>query len=260
MKVIHVDLPSEIKDNELKLFPLSDTHVDDPSCNHKLLRTWRDEVLNTPNAYVIINGDICNMALPSSKSDVFSATMKPDEAIDFVVDFLKPIKHKILSAVSGNHDSRAYKAAGIDSMKRICRELDIEDKYHPHACVVFVSFGKSQGRDIRKQPYVIFHRHGNVGGKRIGGKANALEDMLSIIDADVYIISHTHQAMTFKKDFYRCDYRNKKITAVEKTFVNSNAFLDYENSYAVSLGCSPSSKQYPVITLKGTVKKVEVKL
>ena len=260
MKVVKIDLPSEVKDNELKIFPLSDVHIDDPNCNIKKLLEWREEVLNTENGYVVINGDICNMALKNSKSDIYSASMTPDKAIDTVVEFLKPIKDRIISACSGNHDSRAYKEAGIDPIKRICRELDIEDRYHPHACVVFVSFGKSLKRDCRKQPYVIFHRHGNVGGKRIGGKANALEDMLGIIDADLYIISHTHQAMTFKKNFYRCDYRNKKITAIEKTFVNSNAWLDYENSYAVALGCSPSSQQYPVITLKGETKKIEVKL
>lgn len=260
MKTIKIDLPSDVLNNEIKIFPLSDVHIEDPACNMKKLLDWRADVLSAPNNYVIVNGDICNMAIAGSKSDVYSATMKPDEAIDAVVDFLEPIKDRILSVCSGNHDSRPYKIAGIDSTKRICRELNIEEKYHPHACVVFISFGKSQGRDCRKQPYSIFHRHGNGGGKKIGGKANNLQSLSEVIDCDAYIISHTHQSLVFKQNFFRTDYKNKKITAVEKTFVNSNAWLDYENSYAVSLGCTPASLQYPVMILKGFEKKIEVRL
>lgn len=260
MKVIKIDLPSDVLNNEIKIFPLSDVHIEDPACNKKKLFAWREDVLSAPNNYVIINGDIINCALKNSKSDVFSSTMTPDEAMDYVVDFLEPIKDRILSVCSGNHDSRMSKETSVNPLRRICKELNIEDKYHPHACVVFISFGKSQGRDCRKQPYVIFHRHGNGGGKKIGGKANNLQSLSEVIDCDAYIISHTHQSLVFKQNYYRTDYKNKKITPVEKTFVNSNAWLDYENSYAVSLGCTPASLQYPVMILKGYEKKIEVKL
>lgn len=262
MKKIIVDLPSGIKNNEAKIFPLSDVHIEDSACNHKELLAWRNHVLEEDNHYVILNGDIINAALPGSKSNVFEATMTPDEAIASVVEFLRPLaeKNRIISACSGNHDLRIASATSIDPVKIICKELGIEDRYHPHACILFVSLGKSAGRDTRKQPYTIFHRHGNGGGGKIGSKANKVDGLANVIDCDLYIMSHVHEPLAYKKQYYRTDYRNKKMTAVDKTFVITNSWLNYENSYAVSLGCTPGSITYPVITLKGYEKKIEVNL
>lgn len=257
MKILHVDLGSDI--DTLELYPLSDVHIEDKSHNSKALLKWREEVLASKNRYVILNGDLINNATRDSVSDVYGATMSPNEAINFLVEFLKPIKDRILSVVTGNHENRTSKSSGVDIMERVCRELGLEDKYSPTAINLFISFGKSQGRACRKQIYSVFHRHGSGGGRKVGAKANQLEDMMNIVDSDLFLMSHTHQALTFKKSFYRVDYRNRKLTPVEKVFVNTNAWLGYEG-YSVSHGYHPPSLKYPVVYLKGEEKEIEVKL
>ena len=257
MKTIHADLSREIEN--LEIYPLSDVHIEDKAHNYKALLRWREEVLAKDNRYVILNGDLINNATRDSVSAVYGATMTPNEAINFLVDFLKPLKDRILSVVTGNHENRTSKTSGIDIMERVCRELGIESKYSPTAINLFVSFGKSLGRDHRKQIYSIYHRHGSGGGRKVGAKANHLEDMMNVIDSDVFLMSHTHQAITFRKSFYRVDYRNRKLTPIEKVFVNTNAWLGYDG-YSVSHGYHPPSLKYPVIYLKGVRKEIEVKL
>ena len=126
MKTIKIDLPQEFEN--IYLYPLSDVHIEDPAHDHKALLKWREEVLEAEDRFVLLNGDLVNMATKGSVSDVYSATMTPDEAMSKMVEFLEPIKDRILAVTSGNHDSRAYKESGIDATRRICRELGIEDK------------------------------------------------------------------------------------------------------------------------------------
>lgn len=103
--------------------------------------------------------------------------------------------------------------------------------------------------------YAIYGKHGAGGGRRPGAKANRLEDMMMVVDADIYLHSHTHLPFIMKKAFYRCDYRNRKITKVEKLFVNTNAFLDF-GGYGEEKGYSPLSTQYPKIILNGIEREV----
>ena len=82
------------------------------------------------------------------------------------------------------------------------------------------------------------------------GKANALEDMSMIIDADVYLVSHSHLPLVMKKSFLDVIIEIEKVTQVDKLFVNSNAFLKY-GGYAENYGYHPTSTQYPKIILDG---------
>lgn len=256
MKVISHDLP---KFTELELYPLADVHIGDPLQDKKRIAQFINEVLDEPHRYVIVNGDILNWASRNSVSDIYSEEISPNEQIDEAVDLLEPIRDKILVIVDGNHEQRAYKSEGISPMYQVAKRLNIFDKYSPGAYLLFLSFGKSQGRECRKMIYSLYGRHRTSGGKRPGSKANALEDMSMIVDADIYLVSHSHLPLTMKKSFFRCDYRNRKVTQVDKLFVNSNAFLKY-GGYGEELGFTPTSTQYPKIILDGISRDAKVLL
>jgi predicted phosphodiesterase len=254
LKIIKRDLSDF---DEIEIYALSDTHFEDSKSNHKKMYEWRAEVLAEDNRFVVINGDIINAATKNSKSDIYSSKDNPDGALDDVVEFLQPIADRILAIVGGNHEARIYNESGIKPMRRVARELGLVDLYTDEAYLLFVSFGKSQGRSCRKMVYSIYGRHGcGSGGKKVGSKANGLVDIENIIDADIYIQGHTHQSFATRKSFFRADYRNKKVTLVEKLFVNTNAWLDF-GGYGEVLGFSPSSIKWPVITLNGIERKAE---
>jgi hypothetical protein len=78
--------------------------------------------------------------------------------------------------------------------------------------------------------------------------------MAEVIDADVFIHSHTHVPMVLRKTFFRVDYRNEKATQIEQLFVNTNSFLNF-GGYGENFGYSPTSTKYPKIILDGVERK-----
>ncbi|MFW6029671.1 MAG: metallophosphoesterase [Halanaerobiales bacterium] len=256
MNTISVDLP---RYETLEIYPLSDTHLGDPLVDDRKLNSFIREILEEENRYVIVNGDILNWASKNAVSDIYTEMYHPNDQIDVAVDLLEPIKDRILVMIEGNHELRAYKE-GVLPMYQVAKRLDIFDRYAKSGCyILFVSFGMSGGRSNRKMPYAIYGKHGSGGGRRPGGKLNKLEDMGKIIDADVYIHSHTHTPMIMKQDFFRCDYRNKKATPITRLFVNSNAWLNY-GGYGEVKNYSPSSTDYPKIILDGIERKAQALL
>ena len=90
-------------------------------------------------------------------------------------------------------------------------------------------------------------------------KAIRLADMASIVDADVYIHSHTHLPMVMKQGFYRTCEANRSVAPVSKLFVNTAAALDY-GGYGEIQEYKPTSKDTPVIYLDGHKRGMTARL
>jgi predicted phosphodiesterase len=257
MNIVNVELPNYL--NEVRIRVLADSHIGDGLADLKLVKKFIKDVEENNDMYLIVNGDLINNATRTSVSDSYGEVMTPDEQIDYLVDLLMPVKDKILVITSGNHEDRTYRTDGIKLIKRVARELGIEDRYVEVAYLLYVAFGKNRGRDNRKTVYSIYGKHGRGGGKRIGSKTNKLEDMAKIIDADVFLHSHTHMPAIFKLSRFRVDYRNRKKSRMNMLFVNTNAFLDY-GGYGEEKGYPPASKDYPEIILEGYERKAKAVL
>lgn len=256
MKVIDRELSRDFE--TLEIYILADTHIGDKLFDRKLVDRFIKHVLGAENRYVIINGDIVNNATKSSISFDYAHELSPDESIDYTVELLKPIKDRILVATEGNHEARTARGDGILLIKRICRELGIEHVYSQGAYLLFVSFGKSRGRDDRYVIYTIYGKHGSGGGTRIGSKANKLEDMFKVVPtADIFVHSHTHEPISFKTESIESNCRYKTYSIKEHLFVNSSAFLSY-GGYAEEKGYRPVSTSYPRIILSGTERRAQV--
>lgn len=259
MKPIKIDLPKDLEQLELHIF--ADEHIGDAHSDLKNLEKRIEYVKNTPNAYAILNGDLMDNATKTSVSDIYSATMQPEQQMDLLVDLFKPIKNKILCATLGNHEARTYKKEGINPMKCICDRLGIIGKYTDTSACIFLRFGPGCSSDTRgrKMRYVIFVNHGSGGGRKEGAKAIRLADMAGIVDADIYIHAHTHLPMTMKENFVRVDINNSTIKEVPKLFVNSSANLTY-GGYGETLEMKPSCTDKPVIYLDGVKRDMKAML
>lgn len=122
------------------------------------------------------------------------------------------------------------------------------------------NIGKTSGHTHnRPQRYTVYINHGSGGGRKEGAKAIRLADMASIVDADIYIHSHTHLPMIMKQGFFRVDVCNSAISHVTKLFVNTAANLDY-GGYGEAQEYKPSSTDTPVIYLNGSRKEMNAKL
>jgi len=256
MKSIKAELSDKLRCIELHTF--SDWHIGDEHCDMQSIKAEVEKVKVTPNAYCILNGDLCNTATKTSVSDIYSEKMSIMKQIQTCIELLEPIKDKILFISNGNHENRTYKNDGVEIMRLIAKQLGLEDKYCGEGGVLFVRFGDG-GFHRRKQAYSIYITHGTGGGKKVGGKVNRLEDLAGIADCDIYIHSHTHLPLIFKQGFYRLSWQNSSVSLVEKLFVNSSAQLNY-GGYGQTQGFKPASKSTPVIYLNGCRREMVAKL
>jgi len=259
MQVFNFEFPKEWE--EVRLYVLADLHLGEHGFDEKRFAKWQAEVNADPKALVIVNGDIVNNATRHSVSDVYSETLTPNQQIDKAVELLLPIKEKILVLTEGNHEKRTYKSDGILLMDRVAKELygadEARNRYTDGAYLIYLAFGKNNGRDSRKTVYSIYGRHGSGGGKKTGAKANRLEDMVNVINADIFLHSHTHTPIGFKLSSFNVNYRDRKISQKEHLFVNTNAFLGF-GGYGEESGFRPTSTKYPVIFLNGDHREANV--
>lgn len=258
MKIIKADLPQNI--DVLELHTFADEHIGDAHCDIPRLKERVAYVANTPNAYCIMNGDILDYASRSSIGDIETREFNIMGQLEKAVELFTPIKDKIIAITNGNHENRGYRKEGIDISKMIAMQLGLGDVYAPAAAIIFLRFGKqSLKRDGRPIRYTIFANHGTGGGRKEGAKAIRLADMASIIDADVYIHSHTHLPMVMKQGFFRVDASSSSIANVTKLFVNTASNL-YYGGYGESGEFKPNSKDTPVIYLNGYKREMIAKL
>lgn len=265
MKIIKIDLPRELERMELHTF--ADEHLGDEQCDIKRLLQRIEYVKNNPLAYCILNGDIMDNATKTSIGDTYTQEFSPMEQLQRAVELFEPIKHKILCITHGNHENRTYKKEGINLSSLIARQLGLAERYTPTSALLFIRFGENSrglketngSGKYRKMCYTVYVLHGSGGGRKEGGKANRLAEMASIIDADIYIHSHTHLPMIMKQGFHRIDTRNSSVELVTKLFVNTAANLNY-GGYGEAGEFKPTSKDTPVIYLDGSKKNYEARL
>ncbi len=257
MKVIKIDLSSELEEIELHIF--ADEHIGDEHSDVKRVLQRIEYVKNTPNAYCILNGDIIDNATRTSIGDIYTQTCNPMEQLERAIAIFEPIKDKILCITHGNHENRSYKNEGINISRLIATQLGLGDKYSPTSAVLFIRLGKDPHAHGRKFRYTGYVLHGSGGGRKEGAKAIRLADMAGIIDVDFYIHSHTHTPMVLKQGFHRVDTCNSRVSLVTKLFVNTAANLTY-GGYGEAGEFKPTSTDTPVIYLSGTKRYYDAKL
>jgi len=113
----------------VEVIPIGDVHVGDEFFDEKMLKRWIDYILEKENRYVILNGDLMDMALTTSISDTYGAKMSPSQQVQYVAKMLSPIKDRVLAFGTGNHSERVYRSTGIDVDYLLALELGLKDKY-----------------------------------------------------------------------------------------------------------------------------------
>lgn len=258
MHINNIKLPRDLKYIEIDV--MADLHNGDKACDYTEVLRRVKEAESNPNRYLILNGDLINNAVRNGISDIYAEELSPMEQLKRIEATFAPAKDKILSITTGNHENRSYKDDGLDVTYLAAQQLGLTHLYAMEGCLIFLSIGElarglkeTGGTNVRQIAYSIYHTHGSGGGKRVGGKANRVEDMAGIIDVDIYIHSHTHLPLIFKKNYFRVDTRNKSIQEVPKLFVNTAAVLEY-GGYGQSMGFTPANKDNPIIILDGAKK------
>lgn len=256
------DMVTHHFDEPITIFPISDVHF---GALEHCSKEWLDfckMVEQTPNAYVILGGDLVNNNVRTCGFiNPYDEVVRPREQKHRMVEFLTPIKDRILCAVSGNHEARSLKDDDIDITYDIMTKLDIEDLYRPNMCFMKVSLGHRKRNNIPIQTYTFGVTHGAGGGIYTGATVNRNERFGNVVDGlDCLIVGHTHKATITKPSKIVIDRKNSKVTMSHYTVVSMTSWLNY-GGYAMRKMLLPSQVAEPQklkLTMSENFRRIEV--
>lgn len=231
-------------DRPITIVPISDVHLGALEHNTKEWEAFCKTVLSDPNMYIILGGDLINNSVRNSVANPFDEVIRPREQKQKIVEYLKPLKNKILCVVSGNHEARTTKDSDQDITYDIMSKLDIEDLYRENACFMKVSLGE---RNSEKKPvasYTFCVTHG-AGGGMTGSAVNRNERFGSVIDGlDCLIVGHTHKGTVSKPSKIVIDPQNNKVSMKPYLVISMVSWLNY-GGYALKKMLLPSNTSDP---------------
>ena len=258
LKVIAHDLGVDTE--AVYVIPISDLHIGAEFDKEKFFG-YRQWILDRPNAYCIINGDVIELALKNSVGNPYE-TLRPREQKALAVEYLRPLAEagRILAYLDGNHEARSANDTDEYVGQYICEMLGIPEVYDSDGIFLFLSVGHDHNKGPKSRlTYTFFMLHGWTGSRRVGGKANNLEDMAKSVHADIYVASHTHQKFAFPRRIVEAETRTKSLRFKKQFFVSAGSFLEW-SGYAVRKGYNPASLGSPRIRLEGKYKDVHVSI
>ena len=240
----------------IEIVALSDIHIGDRCCNYKLLDKTIAHILAAENRFVIVNGDIINMATSRSPSSVYEQHLNNDEQFSLAYHTLEPIKHRILCLTVGNHENRAVKEVGLNVTQILCAMLDVP--YCGPSAITLLRVGTKKGKSATGntpgQIYTIFTHHTTGGdGYTKGSKINRVDLLNKIFPtADVYIGGHAHGRGHAEDKYKDFDRRSKRVIYRPRLYFASAGFVNYPDSYAEGMQLAPAPLGPTIITFSGS--------
>ena len=231
----------------ITIIPISDVHIGALEQNTAEWEAFCKAVLADPDVYIILGGDLINNSVRNSVANPFDEVFRPREQKKKIVEYLKPIKDRILCAVSGNHEARTAKDSDQDITYDIMSKLDLEDVYRENACFMKVSLGERNNGNGTKPvvSYTFCVTHGAGGGIYTGATVNRNERFGNVIDGlDCLIVGHTHKGTVTKPSKIVIDPQNNKVSVKPYTVISMVSWLNF-GGYAMKKMLLPATTSDP---------------
>lgn len=243
------DVKSDSQVFKFALF--GDTHAFNIQCNEEMILRTVKAILADPFMWWFGMGDfIDGIVRRDKRHDVRTVGTKTNrnmECLDGVVhnavkkfaEWVKPIKHKCLGLIPGNHEETIRANDGGDVIQQIIDSMGISQKM-----IIPYTTIEREEKDLGPLSLVeLSFKDSSKGYKNVdvclshGGKGSAttdagalaiLDKMRRIVEADVYAIGHLHR-MVVSHPARICKVgspQHKKIAKKEQLCVATSSFLE----------------------------------
>jgi len=250
------------KADTLTIIPVADVHLGAIEHNGRAWDSFCREIREQQNTYIMLVGDLVNNSIRTSVANPFDEVMRPREQKKVMVEYLKPLKDKILCSVSGNHERRTTKDTDMDITYDIMSKLDLEHLYRENMAFVKIGLGKRKTENCPESCFMFAVTHGAGGGIFTGASVNRNERFGNIIDGvDCMVSGHTHKGSVTRPSKIVVDVRNEKISVRPYTVVTAESWLHY-GGYAAQKMLLPHETANPQKIMIGgdrNNKKLEVR-
>ena len=243
--------------SDITIYPISDVHL---GAAEHMAREWElfcQRVVNEPNSYLVLGGDLLNNCTRSSISNIFEETLRPRQAKQIMVTMLEPLRDKILCAVSGNHERRNRDVDNDITYDIMCK-LDLEWVYRENIAFVKIQMGRKDGNGVKNPTYILTVTHGSGGGILTGGAVNRNERFGYVLDgSDALIVGHTHKPYVTQPSKIKIDAQNNRVSIKPFKVVSTTSWMTY-GGYAAQKMLLPTSHAPQTIKLCGRRKEITV--
>ena len=232
------------------LIPLADLHIGCKDVAVDVIQGYIDWIANHNNAFTILNGDLMNCAWKESSPELFDDLTTPDQAYAELRELLKPIRNRILMITRGGHEESIYRKVGADYSARLAYDLG-DVPYKPDGGMVGIRLGNNTHRGM----VYIYATHGWGGARTIGAKVKKAQDLMTVANADVFVLSHDHTQNINRGNIMepprsKINFnRPMSMTIRRKLFINTGGFIRY-SGYIQRRGYTPQDLGTPRIRME----------
>jgi len=230
------DMISHVFQDGITIYPIADVHLGAVEHAEPEWQAFLKKV-ESDNAYLILAGDLLNNSTRGVRfANPFDEVLRPREAKMRMVEYLKPVKDRILCVVSGNHEQRTIRDTDQDMTYDICSKLDIEHLYRENMAFMRISCGR-RSKDKRPETSFAFCvTHGSGGGIYTGASVNKSERFGNLIEGlDCIVTGHVHKGFISKPAKIVVDTRNGLVSMRHYVVVSCVSWLNYGGYAARSM-------------------------
>lgn len=223
-----LDLISHSFPGDIDIFPISDVHL---GAMEHAETEWQSFIksVEKSNAYLILAGDLLNNGVRTSKFvNPFDEVLRPREAKRRMVEYLEPVKDRILCVVTGNHERRTLKDDDQDLSYDICSKLDIEHLYRENVAYMCLRLGQRNTERKSIATYTFAVLHGSGGGIYTGAAVNRNERFGNVIEGlDCLVAGHVHKGFVTKPSKIVIDPQNNAVVMKHYVVISCVSWLNY---------------------------------
>ena len=255
------------RDSVQHLYQITDVHLLSMACAQNKFEEYIYKIKNDPAAIVIGTGDyiegIAYNDIRFSPSEVPVKVRVCDLAdygkysFDMVYDLLKPIASKIVALGFGNHEYVLLDRTKSPHLwKDLVARLGCKDLQYTGMLDLIFNNGH------RDHNFRVAAHHGAGWAQKPGGVAIRLEDFMSGIDSDIFLMGHLHKQMYQRLEVVGCDPSMTKIISTHRLGVVGGSFLrtytEGVSTYAEKRGYKPTPLGNPCITIQPETRQLGV--
>lgn len=237
---------------------LADLHIGSKATALDVLKADIETIKNDPCAFWIGGGDYAEYISYTDRRRFDPANFPLDIAVadlgnlgvvltGRVAELLKPIAHKCLAILYGNHEEaymRDKDQSGLHGW--LCTELKTADLgYGGWLDLNFVRHTEyQQPRIISERPaaamsstrFRMFAHHGAGAAQTPGGRITRLDRFMDDFNAEIYFIGHVHGKTGYRRVRLEPDDTCSKVIAKEQLGVISGSYLKTYQQDCVTYG------------------------
>lgn len=257
----------ELGEEDITIIPVSDVHLGAAEHMEKEWAEFCDMVLQRPNVFLTLGGDLVNNNIRSAVGDIWQEQLSPSAQKKQMAKMLEPLRDRILCCVSGNHEYRSRKDADDNPSYDIMAKLDLEHLWRENIAFVKVQLGKKlrdngqRTAHYERPTYNLVVTHGSGGGGIYTGTAVLRAERFGyVIDGmDALIVGHTHKPFVTQPGKIQIDPRNNNVKVVPFKVISSSAWMEW-GGYAARKMLLPSTHMKQELILSAHNKEMEVRV